>query len=260
VHLSRYGRDADQFGELRMPAPDAAPPAVAVLVHGGYWRSRWQLDLMDALAIDLQRRGFASWNIEYRRPDRHGWDATAADVDAAVRHLDTLAGRFPVDLARLVLIGHSAGGQLAARAAADLVVSSAGPRPAVLVSLAGVLDLAEAHRRHLGDGAVAAALGGSPADRPDVYRAASPSARVPLGIGQVIVTVRGDDPGLNEVSDRYVAAARAAGDRVTVIEGDGDHFTLIDPASRVWADTMDRVRDILAAGPPGGSVTGAAGG
>jgi hypothetical protein len=114
-------------------------------------------------------------------------------------------------------------------------------RPAVVVSLAGVLDLAEAQRRGLSDGAVAAALGRSAAELPDVYAAASPLERLPLGIPQVIVTAQDDSAVPNDLSDRYVAAARAAGDPVTAVHGDGDHFTLIDPASRLWADTCQQI-------------------
>jgi acetyl esterase/lipase len=275
-----YGSHPEQFGQLRTPPAGSAPVPVVVLVHGGYWRSRWRLDLMEPLAADLARRGIASWNIEYRRPDRHGWDATTADVEAAVRHLDRLAGRYPVDLARVILVGHSAGGQLAVRVAADLladavladavladavladaVLADAVPadsvladsvpanaglvRPAVVVSLAGVLDLAEAQRRGLSDGAVAAALGRSAVELPDVYAAASPLQRLPLGIPQVIVTARDDSAVPNDLSDRYVAAARAAGDPVTAVHGDGDHFTLIDPASRLWADTCQQMLGAL---------------
>jgi acetyl esterase/lipase len=252
VQTLSYGSDPEQFGQLRTPPAGSVPVSVVILVHGGYWRSRWRLDLMDPLAADLARHGIASWNIEYRRPDRHGWDATTTDVEAAVRHLDRLAVRYPVDLARVILVGHSAGGQLAMRVAADLltpVLPAAAPpadalladagavRPAVVVSLAGVLDLAEAQRRGLSDGAVAAALGGTSAELPDVYAAASPLQRLPLGIPQLIVTARNDTAVPNELSDRYAAAARAAGDPITAIQGEGDHFTLIDPASLLWTDT-----------------------
>jgi acetyl esterase/lipase len=241
VQTLSYGSHPEQFGQLRVPPAGSAPAPVVVLVHGGYWRSRWQLDLMDPLAEDLARRGIASWNIEYRRPDRHGWDATTTDVEAAVRYLDRLGGRFPVDLARLILAGHSAGGQLAARVAADLLADAGGVGPAVVVSLAGVLDLAEAQRRDLGGGAVAAALGGTAPELPGVYAAASPSQRLPLGIPQVIVTAQDDSAVPSDISDRYVAAARAAGDAITAIHGDGDHFTLIDPGSRLWADTCQQM-------------------
>jgi len=62
-----------------------------------------------------------------------------------------------------------------------------------------------------------------------------------LGIPQLIVTARNDTAVSNDLSDRYAAAARAAGDPITAIQGDGDHFTLIDPASPVWAGTCQQL-------------------
>lgn len=232
-----YGGHEEQFGELWLP--DAAAPApVVVLLHGGYWRSRWQLDLMDALAVDLVERGFAAWNVEYRRPDRHGWPATVADVDAAVRYVAQLAESFPVDPGRVALVGHSAGGQLAPRVAADLLeTADAQVRPASVVVQAGVVDLVEAQRRDLGEGAVANALGGTYDQLPQVYADASPLLRLPNGAHQLVVTAAGDSPDLNEMNHRYAAAAEVAGDAVTALHGEGDHFTLIAPQSKLWADT-----------------------
>lgn len=100
---------------------------MTVVLHGGFWRSRWQLDLMDALSVDLAQRGVASWNVEYRRPDRYDWVATVADVTAAVAHVRRLADGFPVDPARVALVGHSAGGP-AVQVAADADV-----RPSLVV-------------------------------------------------------------------------------------------------------------------------------
>ncbi|MQA03318.1 MAG: alpha/beta fold hydrolase [Streptosporangiales bacterium] len=232
-----YGDEPEQFGELWLPdTPTRAP--VVVLLHGGYWRSRWQLDLMDALAVDLAGRGFAAWNVEYRRPDRHGWPATVADVDAAVRYVAQLAATHPVDAGRVALVGHSAGGQLAPRAAADLLeTTDAQVRPASVVVQAGVVDLHEAQRRDLGEGAVANALGGTCDELPDTYASASPLLRLPVGAHQLVVTARADSPDLNEMNRRYAAAAEVAGDAVTALHGDGDHFTLIAPESQLWADT-----------------------
>lgn len=259
VHTLSYGTDPEQFGELRLPAEQTPhPPPVVVLLHGGFWRSRWQLDLMDALAVDLARRGLASWNVEYRRPDRHGWAATVGDVHAAIDYLGTLAAEFGLDDDRAALVGHSTGGQLAATAAADL----AGPtksgvatgslaeqrvRPSLLVQLAGLVDLMQTHSRDLGNGAVPAALGGDPAEVPEVYAQASPILRLPIRIPQLVVIGRSDSPDLREMSRRYVAAAGAAGDRVDLIEGDGDHFTVIDPGSLLWQRTVKAIIAELAA-------------
>jgi acetyl esterase/lipase len=227
----RYGSHPDQWGELRLP-PGAVRPPVAVLIHGGYWRPVWTADLMDALAIDLTGHGFATWNLEYRRPDPHGWHATTADVASG---LEALAG-LDAELGPVAVIGHSAGGQLAMRAAAD------SDRVALAVSLAGVLDLAEGQRRGTGNGAVAAALGGTPATVPDRYAASDPMARLPLGVPQLVVQGRDDDPDLVDCGRRYGRAARAAGDDVAYLERPGGHFAVIDPTTDLWHATAEQIR------------------
>jgi acetyl esterase/lipase len=235
-----YGPAADQWGELRLsPGHGGRPLPVAVLLHGGYWRSIWGADLMDGLAIDLAHRGYATWNIEYRRPDRHGWRATTADVAAGIAAVATLAAEEPLDLARVALIGHSAGGQLALNMVAD------GAGVMLVVSLAGVVDLAEGARRAVGRGAVVATLGGAPGDVAEVYAAADPMARLPLGVPQLIVQGTEDDLDFIDFNRRYVAAARAAGDEVIHIEQPGDHFAVIDPASDIWEAAVARVNQRL---------------
>ncbi|MDF5754230.1 alpha/beta hydrolase [Spongiactinospora sp. TRM90649] len=231
-----YGADPDQYGELIMPiGVDAlpGPPAVAMLLHGGFYRSIWGADLMDALAVDLARRGFAVWNVEYRRPDLHGWDATVADVAAAHAALGDLGA--PLDLGRVAVIGHSAGGQLALRLAADRWAGDGGI--ALGVSLAGLLDLDECDARELSGGATAGALGGGHDRLPAVYAASSPLARVPLGGPQLVVQGAQDDLDLIDFNRRYTRAAEAAGDHVTYLEQPGDHFSVIDPAAGIWAAT-----------------------
>jgi len=247
----RYGPDPDQWADLRLPVrPEAGPVPVAVLVHGGFWRSTWDADSLDALAVDLAGRGFAAWNLEYRRPDRHGWAATTADVAAGLAALEPAAAD-GLDLDRVAVLGHSAGGQLGLRAAADH------GRVALAVSLAGVLDLAEGHRRWLGTGAVAAALGGTPAERPEVYAAADPLARLPLRVPQLIVQGRDDDPDLVDIARRYAAAARVAGDEVVHLERPGDHFAVVDPPAAIWhataAELATRLRPVPGCGLSGRS-------
>ncbi|MCG5220044.1 alpha/beta fold hydrolase [Streptosporangium soli] len=239
-----YGGHLDQWADLRLPAPPGEPPGdpmagpfdgrvggppVVVLLHGGYWRSIWGADLMDALAIDLAGRGLAVWNLEYRRPDLHGWAATTADVAAGI----AAVARAGLERGPLVLLGHSAGGQLAFRAAADEP-----GRVALAVSLAGVLDLVEAERRFSGAGAVEGALGGTADALPDVYAAASPITRLPLGVPQLVVQGAGDDPDLVDTARRY---ARAAGAAAVHLERPGDHFAVIDPSRPVWRETAELI-------------------
>ncbi|MFF3437219.1 alpha/beta hydrolase [Streptosporangium sp. NPDC002721] len=219
-------------GQVAAEAREAEGRATTVvLLHGGFWRSVWGADLMDALAVDLAERGFTAWNLEYRRPDLHGWDATTEDVARGVA-LAAESARGP-----LVVIGHSAGGQLALRVAAD------DRRVTLAVSLAGVLDLAEGDRRHMSSGAVAAALGGSVSEVPESYRRSGPLERLPLGVPQLIVQGGGDDLDLVDFGRRYARAAQESGDQVTYLEMSGDHFDVIDPASPIWRSTAGAVAE-----------------
>ena len=85
-----YGAAPEQFGELRRPAAGALAPVVVVL-HGGFWRSRYDLGLMVPVCEALARDGFATWNVEYRRvgDPGGGWPGTFLDVGAAVDHLQS---------------------------------------------------------------------------------------------------------------------------------------------------------------------------
>lgn len=238
----RYGDGQDQWADERQPeSPRGAggQGPLAVLVHGGFWRSVWGADLMDALAIDLARRGWLAWNLEYRRPDRHGWPATVADVAAGIRAAEQRWPGRPV-----VLFGHSAGGQLVLQAAADR------PGIALAVSLAGVVDLGEGYRRGLGDGAIEMALGGSPEERPEHYLAADPFARVPLSTPALLVQGAQDSLDLIDFNRRF---AQASG--VPLIETAGDHFDVIAPGSQIWAQAIGRVERSLGAPPePAGAA------
>ncbi|MGP3933840.1 alpha/beta hydrolase [Nonomuraea sp. KM88] len=236
-----YGPSRDQWGDLYVPEGVPRPPVVA-LVHGGYWRSIWAADLMEALCADLAGRGFAVWNLEYRRPDTHGWHATTADVATGLATLHALRPRTPLDLDRIAVGGHSAGAQLALRAVAD------GARAALAVSLAGVLDLVEAERRWLGSGAVAAAMGGREersSGGADVHRAGSPLLRVPIGVPQLVVQGAADDLDLIDFGRRYAEAAGRAGDDVTYLEQPGDHFDVITPTTSIWRAAAEAITAAL---------------
>src|SRR4051794_23939254 len=162
-----YGDHPDQVGNLHLPAGDGGPWPVVVLVHGGFWRWGWDRTLMTPLARDLASRGFAAWNIEYRRVGQEGggWPGTLDDVAAAA---DAVPGLDAVDPTRAVTIGHSAGGQLALWLAGRHRIvrgaPGAAPRlhPVAAVSQAGVADLARGAEEGLGAGACQDLLGGGP--------------------------------------------------------------------------------------------------
>lgn len=235
-----YGPHRDQFGELTLPAAGTGnrPVPVAVLVHGGTWLAEYDLDRLRPLAVDLAARGWAAWNVEYRRIGAEsggGWPQTLQDVSAAVDHLAALVdGGAPLDLGRVVSIGHSAGGHLALLDAAR-EPGSATVRARAVVGLAPLTDLARAHADG-GGATIEAFLGGTPEDHADVYAAASPVTRVPLGLPQLLVHGDRDEHVSAVATTDYVAAAREAGDDVRLEPAPGhDHFQVADRGSAAWA-------------------------
>lgn len=243
-----YGSDESQFGELTRA--DAEPVVgTVVIVHGGFWRARYGLELGRPLARDLAGHGYDCWNIEYRRVGNGGgWPATLEDVAAAFDRLADL----DVDATRVVAIGHSAGGHLVTWAGgrAKLPVGTPGAAPAVTVTAAvaqaGVLDLAVAQRTGVGGTAVSDLLGGTPAQVAERYAAADPIRQVPLAVPVLCVHAPGDDTVPIALSRAYVAAASAAGGAAALREAAGDHFTVIDPAGPAWSIVRAALPALLA--------------
>jgi acetyl esterase/lipase len=262
-----YGPEDLQFGDLYLPNKSGSHPIV-ILIHGGYWRSRYGLDLMNGLADDLAKRGYAAWNIEYRRVGNTGggWPGTFQDVAHATDYLRKLAPSDGLDLTKVVPLGHSAGGHLAFWLAARPRILSfaqnsqiAGSQvpgeneetatPLALagtISLAGVVDLEMAWKLHLSNDAVVELLGGTFVNVPERYAVASPIALLPLGVPQVLIHGTNDDSVPIEVSQTYVNAARSLHDPITYIELEGvDHFDVIDPHSQAWAITINELQKLI---------------
>jgi acetyl esterase/lipase len=250
--VHRYGPHPDQFLELTLPDgrdDDAGPRPVAVVLHGGFWRAAYGVELARPLARSLAGDGFAAVAVEYRRVGAGGgWPGTLADVAAAVDALADLPAAGRLDLTGIAVVGHSAGGHLAAWTAGRhrLPAGAPGAGPRVRVAAAvlqsGVLDLELAHEQHLGDGAVAGLLGGPPAAVPDRYAAADPVRLLPTGADLLCVHAAVDDDVPLAQSERYAAAAVVAGDSVEVRVVRGDHMHLIDPSGDAWRLVRDWLR------------------
>jgi acetyl esterase/lipase len=144
-------------------------------IPGGRWQEAdrgkfWPLNR------HLASRGYAVAALEYRVAPRHKFPAAAEDVRSAVRYLKEKAAEFGVDPNRIVLLGRSAGAQLA------LLVAYDGADPSIrgVVSLYGPTDLVTAYHQptppRLLDvkDALEKYLAGNPKTAEPNYRNASP--------------------------------------------------------------------------------------
>ncbi len=194
LEVIRYGEDEDQFFRLMSPmlTPDSPPLAhgrpVAFLVHGGFWKQQYNIDngLLDKVAPSLCDHGFAVVLLEYRRgrPEldggRGGWPNSNLDVALALQKLDSLVhssdeGKYKtlLNLNKVVLIGHSAGGTFVFWPCCehtDMFGIKLSFTPALCVGSAPIGDLVHGFERQLSDEKVAVLnyMGSSPSYVNDV--------------------------------------------------------------------------------------------
>jgi acetyl esterase/lipase len=236
-----YGADPNQFGDLRLPK-SKGPFPVVMNIHGGYWRAKYDLAHAGHLCAALTARNLATWNVEYRRVGNPGggWPATFEDIRTAYRFLPQIAQRYSLDPAKTLVLGHSAGGQLA--------LCLAGHEPSLknVVSLAGIVDLQQAWELHLSNNAVVEFLGGTPKDVPEHYREADPmQIKIPQAT-QWLIHGAADDVVPPPFSRNYAEAKKKRGEDVHYLEiSTAGHFELIDPHSTAWPKVESTVLHLL---------------
>ncbi len=222
-----YGPEPLQFGDLRVP-PGEGPFPLALVLHGGNWQATYNLIHTGHLCEALRDAGIASWNLEYRCLGCPGgeWPAAAEDLEQALVHIDRLPLAHD---GRTVLVGHSAGGQLALWAAKRSGLP--------VVALAPISDVRRRVERHGPDSASGRYMA------PEHFAEASPLELLPLGARQIVIHGAADDDVPYEMSVRYVAVAAPEAELVT-LEGAG-HFEPIDPQAPEFAQTLAAIRQLL---------------
>jgi len=244
-----YGSDPNQFLDLRLPR-DAKKfkgfyPTV-INIHGGFWRAKYNLDHAGHLCAALTSRGLATANLEYRRVGNKGggWPNTFADIRSAYSFLLQNAHQHNFDPQKFLVIGHSAGGQLA--------LCLAGHETSVtrVVSLAGVLDLQRTYQLHLSNDAVVEFLRGTPSQVPDHYREADPMQLSIPQAQQRLIHGSADEVVPPAFSRDYIAAKqkRAAKEKedARLLEiSEADHFDLIDPRTAAWKQVEQTILELL---------------
>ena len=248
VYTEKYGSSPYQEGDLYLP--DGKAIAVICLLHGGFWRMPYDRQQLTPLSMDLVKRGFIVWNIEYRRTggEGGGWPGTFDDAVVSLNHLMFLKQKYEsIDLSRIIVAGHSAGGHLAIWAAGQGDKNATGAdalqiQPYAVIGLAPVLNLQRSISTREGREAVSALLGGSPDEYPQRYAVCSPIEMLPLKTRQLIIHGDCDEALPVEWTREYVDAARSAGDDITYIEiQHGQHMDYLD----INSEAISRLRDCL---------------
>lgn len=230
IDLVSYGPHPEQYGELGLPAGYELRPLV-MLIHGGFWRDQYRLDLMHDLAGALHDRSYATWNMEYRRvgPTGGGFPTTLDDITIAIDRFADLSWD------RTAVVGHSAGGHLALWNASrnDALV-----RPDLTVGLAPVADVVSANRDGVGVDATTNFFGGNVDEVPTNYAAGQPN---PDNFAGRVVLIHGDADTNVPVGQSTALAEQV--DRIEILE-DADHFDVINPNHSSWNIVFDELNNL----------------
>ena len=263
-HRIFYGEGPCQFGELWIPRTEegASGSPLVVFFHGGWWKSKYDLEYAGHLCAALKSMRIAVWSVEYRRVGETGggWPMTFEDAAAGLEFVATLAQSYSIDLERVIAMGHSAGGHLAfwsagkgrIEAAGEMKLAASRIKLVGAIALAGAVDLRMtmelagedvfAHDRD----EISALMGGTAEVVPERYGRGNPGDLLPFGVPQILIQGTEDDqipPGLPA---RWARAAGEAGDDVTVkmIPG-ADHMDVVDPESKAWEVVRAAVHGFL---------------
>lgn len=155
MKIYKYGSDSQQYGQFYKPHSSSKLPVV-IVIHGGYWKDNHSLDSYPTIDVVnyVKELDVAVWNLEYRRMNAFGdnktapWPAIFLDVIAGVDFLKNIEIEEKLDLSRVMVIGHSAGGHLATWVASREMIEPTSVlyrKDALkvhrLISISGVLDL-----------------------------------------------------------------------------------------------------------------------
>ena len=221
--------------------------------------ARVNLDYMGQFAKALTNDGVAVWSLEYRRLDLGGgWPETFLDVAAGADFLRALAEEYALDLARVVAVGHSAGGHLAlwlaGRHKLDFEDELYLENPLELrgvVSLAGIPDLADALSRNICPDAPDRLMGGTPEQVPERYAQGSPRELLPFGLRQIFIQGDQDDTVPLSYVKLYETVAKKGGEEVRLENlADTGHFEIVVATTPQWQIVRAAVLELLEKGHP----------
>ena len=254
-----YGDEPFQFADLRLPKTPGPYPVV-IIIHGGCWTSAFaDLQNTSALADALRNVGFATWNIEYRREDNMGggWPGTFNDIGNSADFLRNISSKYSLDLNRVIVMGHSAGGHLALWLAGRHKLPSTSPLykkdPLVLsgvISLGGVPDLKifRKHGEEICNADVVGKLLGDNEERIETrYAEVSPIDLLPIGTRQILIYGDDDQAVPFTFGETYLQKAKRVGDSVKLMRVKyAAHHEYNVPNSVTWPVILSTIKSLFA--------------
>tara|TARA_B100000427_G_scaffold69462_1_gene55849 strand:+ start:4542 stop:5348 length:807 start_codon:yes stop_codon:yes gene_type:complete len=225
-----YGDDLSQFGGLWLS--EGNNKGTVIFIHGGCWMKEYDIGHSHAFSSAMASAGYAVWSIEYRRTGDlgGGWPGTFMDVISGINKLNDL-GEFDLNMERLVLMGHSAGGHLAILAGARSGLLDL--KPSLVLGLAAITDV-ETYARGLNSCQESASefMGGGPDELSDRYEEAQ---AVNYGVAPNTILLFGTKDQIVQSSQAILPGARSLRQ-----EGAG-HFDWIHPGT----DAFSRILAVL---------------
>lgn len=276
-HTVRYGSHDDQVIDIYLPTERSGsdPFPVALLIHGGCWRSKVDRTYFGQFARRLGEHGIASCNMGYRRlGSGGGWPMTFEDVSAAADALRPGAAELEgelerdfepglLDLDRVVAVGHSAGGHLALWLAARQFLPPDAPGAAEaplalrgVVAIAGIPDLAAALDDGICGDAVSSLLGGDLDTRRRELAWASPTELPPTPAPHVHLVGERDAVVPPAYVERTVEAMQRRGQttRLQILPGAG-HMEPVVADAAPWATVLAAIQKLLNGTLPNGTMS-----
>ena len=258
-HRIFYGSDSLQYADLRLPS-GSGPFPVAIIIHGGCWlASVATLEFTAPLSDALRNEGIVTWNVEYSRvgDPNGGWPGTFKDLALATDHLRQIDADYNLDLDRVIVIGHSAGGHLALWIASRHKISPESDiyrenplKMTGVVNLAGPVDMGKIVGLvydYCGDSVITKLLGGLPEEVSDNYDNASPIELLPVGVPQRLIVGEHDIPILLEHLAVYTDSAIILNEDIHLDTVKNVwHNELAVPGSIAWLKVRATIKSLLA--------------
>ena len=229
----------DQYAAYwRASNAEATAKGVVVFIHGGCWLSAFDMSHAYAFATGLSQAGYHVWSIEYRRAGNGGeWPVALEDIVLGLQKIEVLRGS-DVNLEHISVVGHSAGGHLAAMLAVQLQdVLPASVKKADVIGLAAIIDVATyAGGSNNCQTATPSFMAGMPNQQTSAYYLATPSNFEVRGetLGQFQLFQGNADVIVPESQARHASA------KTITLDGVG-HFDWIHPGSDAFKQLLKQL-------------------